>query len=53
VSAGGLTTDAEQLGLFEDMVQSRQRQVDEAVDRINTRLGRRAIRRGPGAETED
>lgn len=53
IQAKGLTTDDEQLGLFEDAGLQKQRRVDEAVDRINARLGRRAVRRGQTLEFDD
>lgn len=53
VQAGSLTTDAEQLGLFEDEQRIRLRKVDETMDLINTRLGRRAVRRGRAEGFED
>jgi DNA polymerase-4 len=52
VQATHLSSDAEQLPLFEDQDTLRQRRVDAALDKINTRLGRRAIRRGGGMKAE-
>lgn len=52
VQATHLSHDAEQLPLFEDQSTLRQRRVDEAMDQINTRLGRRAVRRGGAIRRE-
>jgi DNA polymerase IV len=48
VQATHLTADAEQLPLFTDAAAEQQRRVDQAVDRINARLGKRAVARGQG-----
>jgi nucleotidyltransferase/DNA polymerase involved in DNA repair len=46
MSASSLTQDAPQLGLFIDRAHEQQQRVDEAVDRINSKFGKTAIRRG-------
>jgi DNA polymerase IV len=43
-----LSSDAAQLPLFEDQSTLRQRRVDDALDRINSKLGHRVVRRGGG-----
>jgi DNA polymerase IV len=46
MAASHLTGEPEQPGLFTDASKERQQRVDLAVDRINARFGRSAIRRG-------
>jgi DNA polymerase-4 len=53
VQATQLTSDAEQLDLFNDSGRDRQRRVDQTVDRINARFGGRTIRRGKWARESD
>src|SRR5262249_4734474 len=53
VQATQLTSDVEQLGLFDDSNRLRQKRVDQTVDRINARFGTRTIRRGKWARESD
>ena len=46
VSAEKLSAAQEQLGLFTDPVRDRQKKLDAVADRINTKFGKRTIRRG-------
>lgn len=46
VTATRLTSDGEQLDLFDAADKSRQRRLDGALDRINARFGNRCIHRG-------
>jgi DNA polymerase-4 len=46
MSASNLTGRGNQMGLFSDRTAEQQARVDHAVDRINARFGRSAIRRG-------
>ena len=46
MSASNLTSAPEQLGLFADRAREQQKRVDVALDRINAKFGKTAIRRG-------
>jgi DNA polymerase-4 len=51
VTAERLSQGREQMDLFPDPGRERQRRLDEAADRINSRFGKRAIRRAGGGGT--
>ena len=50
VTATRLTSDGEQLDLFNAPDKERQRRLDGALDRINARFGNRSIHRGGATE---
>ena len=50
MSASNLTAAPEQLGLFADRSREQQKRVDAALDTINAKFGKTAIRRGRGTE---
>jgi len=50
MSASNLTAAPEQLALFADRSHQQQKRVDAALDTINAKFGKTAIRRGRGTE---
>jgi len=50
VTATRLTSDGEQLDLFDAPSKERQRRLDGTLDRINARFGKRSIHRGGATE---